>query len=136
MSSSKQPPLHPASKQTQFNCLEAADWHNFTIISLSFPHSALTCLSCDRTEAFFRDHWHSDGLGVPGHLIYCLLFFSTAFTSPVSFTSCLFSELEPSLHFSNADRRGKLLPFYLLKLRGLLFGKVLLEQKFQFLNEN
>lgn len=37
------------------------------------PLSALTCLSCDGTQAFFRNRWYSDGLGEPDHLISYLL---------------------------------------------------------------
>lgn len=38
-----------------------------------FPLSALTCLSCDGTQAFFRNCWYSKGLGGSDHLISYLL---------------------------------------------------------------
>lgn len=45
---------------------------NFTFLKIIFllrcyftflPLSALTCISCDWTQTFFRYHWYSDGLG-------------------------------------------------------------------------
>lgn len=72
-----------------------------TGISLFFAHyyftflplSALTCLSCDGTQAFFRNCWYSDGLGEPDHLISYLLFLllksPPAFTFPLCSTHFL-----------------------------------------------
>lgn len=57
------------------------------------PLSALTCLSCDGTQAFFRNRWHSDGLGEPDHLISYLLLLllksPPAFTFHLCSTRCL-----------------------------------------------